>query len=171
MLTTTTNKILAFNPCNEGWEKLTGQCGAKSTWTGTDDILAFADILKTNKMEDGYWALRVIPITDLNRAKFVDFASLINDIFNGVTITQCVQDDGTGIDKLRKRKQQNRRDYIMAMDLIHSDLANQTIYCLAHYVFCAVYWLVRDVNLKARPMMVKQLTVLLTEFINEDSPC
>lgn len=58
MFYTTLNKIRACSPCEDGWEKLLRHLGKTSA---DDEPLSFAEILKSNGLEDALWCCRTAP--------------------------------------------------------------------------------------------------------------
>ena len=60
-LTTTLNKIKAYNPCPNGWQKLLKNLGKT---TADDEPLSFSSILDSNGLEDALWCCYTVPEYD-----------------------------------------------------------------------------------------------------------
>ena len=58
MICTTLNRIREHGPCAAGWKKLLAHLGKT---TADDEPLAFAEILKSNGLDDALWCLRAEP--------------------------------------------------------------------------------------------------------------
>ena len=58
MICTTLNRIREHGPCAPGWKKLLAHLGKT---TADDEPLAFAEILKSNGLDDALWCLRAEP--------------------------------------------------------------------------------------------------------------
>lgn len=58
MICTTLNRIREHGPCAAGWEKLLAHLGKT---TADDEPLAYAEILKSNGLDDALWCLCAEP--------------------------------------------------------------------------------------------------------------
>ena len=58
MICTTLNRIREHGPCAAGWKKLLAHLGKT---TADDEPLAYAEILKSNGIDDALWCLRAEP--------------------------------------------------------------------------------------------------------------
>ena len=58
MICTTLNRIREHSPCANGWKKLLAHLGKT---TADDEPLAYAEILKSNGIDDALWCLRAEP--------------------------------------------------------------------------------------------------------------
>ena len=56
-MNTTLNKILSYDPCKDGWEKLLTHLGKTEA---DDEPLSIRTILDSNGVEDAIWALRAV---------------------------------------------------------------------------------------------------------------
>ncbi len=66
MLTTTLNAIKSKSPCRSGWKKLLKHLGK---FKADDEPLGFDVILKSNGLDDAFWAMRVLDGAPLKQAK------------------------------------------------------------------------------------------------------
>ena len=58
MITTTLNRIRAYSPCAEGWQKLLKGLGKTHA---DDEPLQFSEILRINGLDDALWCCRAEP--------------------------------------------------------------------------------------------------------------
>ena len=58
MITTTLNKLRAFSPCRESWEKF---LRFKGKTHADDEEFPLVDVLTSNGFQDTIWALKVAP--------------------------------------------------------------------------------------------------------------
>lgn len=58
MICTTLNRIREHRPCANGWKKLLAHLGKT---TADDEPLAYAEILKSNGINDALWCMRAEP--------------------------------------------------------------------------------------------------------------
>ena len=58
MIYTTLNRIREHSPCSDGWKKLLAHLGKTSA---DDEPLAYAEILKSNGLDDALWCCRAEP--------------------------------------------------------------------------------------------------------------
>ena len=58
MICTTLNRIREHSPCANGWKKLLAHLGKTES---DDEPLAYAEILKSNGIDDALWCLRAEP--------------------------------------------------------------------------------------------------------------
>ena len=61
MFTTTLNKIRAYDPCEDGWEKLLKHLGKTKS---DDEPLPFLTILESNGLDHALWCCRTAPEYD-----------------------------------------------------------------------------------------------------------
>lgn len=76
---TTYNKIKDYSPCGGGWKKLLNYYKPSNL----DDEITIKEILKSNGIKDGVWALRCVPESELNKVLLFcsDVADSVISIF------------------------------------------------------------------------------------------
>lgn len=151
MLTTTTNKLLNADPVSYGWSKLTGKPKEDGSNLGTDEPLAFSDILRHYSVEDCYWALRTA-YDESTKKNFMGLCVRMIDFHKQIEAASMLKYDS----------------YRIIVTKIRSLLGDTNLGEYAYSMFIAIDKNTKNQN---REYVTKSLRTLLTEFISEDFTC
>lgn len=157
MLTTTTNKILKHHPCVNGWQKLTGQMLDPDYWIGNADVLAFTDIVKSNNLDDAFWALRTLK--DIHSKKLFALAKAVYKLRESL-----IKQSLTNLDNVYTLEW-NTRDYLEAIGTPENNL----VIAIHEYVFGMVYFMRRQVKCYHREKLDVKVMKILTDYVGDKS--
>ena len=86
---TTLNKIKQYTPCSEGWTKLLNHLGKTQS---DDEPLELTTILKSNGLDDAFWALRAVDGKDKEiRLMACDFAESVVYLANDERCNKAIE--------------------------------------------------------------------------------
>lgn len=157
-IVTSTNRVLACNPCDLGWLKLTGQDTERGYWVGDDVPLTFQSIIKSNGLSDALWALRTID----DHPDTTVFAEMAKSAYE----LQLRLIAGEQIEKFRSQPRELHdiaREY---ESTLNADDENKNL-TIAYYMCYIVHWINLVVKSKYRDSSKEELTNILCKFASE----